>query len=394
MDELLMLSNSPGEVSGWVMPVAAAFAKLNAGARVTLTTLPCQYASGLEASCARGMEGIDEAGSFRSVWKHPAGGGRTLVLQLGGDPMFGALLKARTRGGWMIYTSRPRWRSLVDRFFLPDERAASRFEAKGVARRKYAVVGNLILDSVPAGAAQAEARSLLGLDQDGAVVSFLVGSRPFEYLAGLPFFIRAAQLLAASFANFTALLPLAPTADEALMRGCMSRAGLKWRGADSFEEIVWEGQGRSRIRFVRGHTFEAIGASDLAIALPGTNNLQIAALGVPLLMVAPLNEAENIPLDGLAGSMPLPPRLKKRLVLWYNDREKYLSLPNRLTGADIVPEHRCIMTPETVARLAAGLLSSPRKLDEIREGYKKVPLAKGAAARIAAAAADFFKEKV
>ena len=88
--------------------------------------------------------------------------------------------------------------------------------------------------------------------------------------------------------------------------------------------------------------------------------------------------------------MPLPPRVKSRLVRWYNSREKFLSLPNRLAGEQIVPEHRCHMTPETIARLTAELLSSPQKLAAIREGYKKVPLARGAAARIAAEAAAFF----
>ena len=373
------------------MPVAAAFARLGAPARVTLATLPCQYASGMEAACARGMEGVDAASSFSHVWRHFRGGGRTLVLQLGGDPMFGAMLKAKTRGSWMIYTARPRWRSLVDRYFLPDERAARRFEAKRVARRKYAVVGNLILDSVPDCGSREAARAGLGLAADGTVLSILVGSRPFEYCLGLPFFIRTAQRLAADFPNFTALLPIAPTADEALMRAAMDKAGLKWTGADKFEEIAWEGRGR--IRFVRGRTFEAIRASDLAIALPGTNNLQIAALDVPLLMAAPLNEAENIPLDGLAGSLPLPPGAKKRLVLWYNSRERFLSLPNRLTDEEIVPEHRRFMTPETVAKLAAELLSSPQKLRKILEGYKKVPLAKGAAPKIAAEAAAFFSKE-
>ena len=390
MDELLILSNSPGEISGWVAPVAAAFARLGAGARVTLAALPCQYASGMEAASARRLEGIDGADTFRSVWKNFRANGKTLVLQLGGDPMFGALLKIRTRGSWMIYTSRPRWLSLADQYFLPDERARRRFEAKSVSNGKYAVVGDLILDSVPACGGRDAARASLGLAQGTPTVSFLVGSRPFEYCTGLPFFIKAAQLLAKKHRDLTALFALAPTADEPLMRAKLAEAGLSWTGGDKFEEIVWAGQGRSRIRFARGDTFSAIKASDLAVALPGTNNLQIAALGVPLLMVAPLNEAENIPLDGLAGSMPLPPRVKSRLVRWYNSREKFLSLPNRLAGEQIVPEHRCHMTPETIARLASELLSSPERLAEIREGYKKVPLARGAAARIAAEAAAFF----
>ena len=76
---------------------------------------------------------------------------------------------------------------------------------------------------------------------------------------------------------------------------------------------------------VREGQYAAIAASSLAVAFPGTNNLQIASLGVPLLMIAPLNQAHNIPLDGIPGALPregaAAVAVKKKLVHWYNAKK-------------------------------------------------------------------------
>lgn len=105
------------------------------------------------------------------------------------------------------------------------------------------------------------------------------------------------------------------------------------------------------------------------------------------MMVAPLNEAENIPLDGIPGIIPMSvpgaKRLKKRLVFWYSSKERFVSLPNRIAGKMVVPEHRGIMTPSMVARMAEDLLDSPERLKKITDGYADIPFERGAAEKIA-----------
>ncbi|MEG1799521.1 MAG: cdisaccharide synthetase, partial [Synergistaceae bacterium] len=86
MDNIFILSNSPGEVSGWVKPTAAALASCGLGAKTTLVLLPCPYASGMEERYGREIYGIDDAVPFKSAWKsNISGSGKRLVLQLGGD---------------------------------------------------------------------------------------------------------------------------------------------------------------------------------------------------------------------------------------------------------------------------------------------------------------------
>ena len=393
MNNLYILSNSPGEVSGWVKPTASAVASENLPVRTTLVLLPCPYASGMEENYGKELNGVDESLSFKAVWKsHSRKADKNVVLQLGGDPMYGAMLSAKFRAGWLIYTSRPRWKNRVDHYFLPDAGAAAIFKQRGVDNSKFTVTGNLMIDSVPECGSSSEMKSVLGLSENERAISFLPGSRPFEYRGGYPFFITAAMEVLSKFSGCSAFLPVAPTVDENILHGGLLEAGITWSGEECAKEIVWRGKGR--IRLIRECQYQAIKASDLAVAFPGTNNLQIASMGVPLLMVAPLNEAENIPLDGIPGIIPLSipgaKRLKRRLVMWYSSREKFVSLPNRITGKAVVPEYRGIMTPYMVADLVTDLLLSPEKREKIIDGYSNISFERGAAKKIAEKLKDFF----
>lgn len=384
MNELLILSNSPGEVAGWVKPVAEAFASRNSGTRVTLAVLPCPYASGMEKRYGSEIYGIDRAVAFRDVLLVGRGAGKKMVLQLGGDPMFGALLSAKFRMDWMIYTSRPRWQGRVAHYFIPDAVAERRFIAANVKCEKFSKTGNLMLDSIPQYLSAEEARGRLGISNDAEIISFLPGSRPFEYSQGAAFFCRVAEEIMEAFPNIQVLMPIAPTVDEEILTKGLSGYNLTWSGDGQVETVFL---GNRSVRLVRGDTFAAIKSSKLAIALPGTNNLQIAALDVPLLMVAPLNEAENIPLDGIPGIIPafFPGYryIKRKLVFRMNSREKFISLPNRIAGKEIVPEHRGLLTPHIVADLTKELLGTPGRLERIRQGYQELDFLFGASKRIA-----------
>ena len=398
MNEIFALSNSPGEVSGWLGPVAEAIRASEAGVSITAVTLPCPYASGMEARCAGGLPGVTRSMTLRAALAECAAlrraPGRRLILQLGGDPMYGFALSFRMHAPWMIYTSRPKFPRHVAHYFLQDEKACARFDKAGVPASKRTVAGSLILDSVPR-----VSGAIPGFSFEGKkLITFMSGSRPFEYELGCGFFCECARRLHSSFPDWQAIMPVAPTVDEDVLRRGLAKAGFDWN-----EE---EHEGQSRVvsvrisdgydaPFIRTGQYEAIAASSLAVAPPGTNNLQIALLGVPLIMVAPLNEAQHIPLDGLAGAVPHKSRLmrgiKKRLVLWANAREKYISLPNRMAGESVLPERRELMTPESASRYIAELMASPAKRGAIKEGYAKLDLRRGAAERVADVVLKYFK---
>lgn len=393
MNTLFVLSNSPGEIAGWMGPVAKAAAE-RGGIELKAVTLPCPYASGREAQCALVFPCVTEALSFReAIAEKRREGEKISVLQLGGDPFFGYALSKKLRAPWTIYTSRPRWRRSVTRYFIPDEAAEKRFRKAGVPETQWLKTGNLMLDSVPR-VTEEQKKAFLsewGLEK-GPVIAFMAGSRPFEYETAFPFFVQTALLLRESFPEWQAVLPVAPTVEQGRLEVSLESAGFR---LEKENKALCVKAGSHGIPLLREGQYEALAAASLIVALPGTNNLQAAALGTPLLMAAPLNKAEEIPLDGLAGDIPLSwpgmRRAKKQLVHWYNGREKYLSLPNRLTGERLVPERRELMTPESLCLYVGEYLKAPELREKIAEGYSRLDLTKGAAAKIVAALENCFR---
>ncbi len=374
-------------------PVTRAVASGRPGQRAAAVTLPCPYASGREGAHAGTLPGVERVMNFKGAMRSAKEPGRSLVLQLGGDPMYGWALSAKLRCPWMIYTARPRWRGRVAHYFIPDGAARARFERAGVAAERYTVVGNLILDSVelPDAGAVGEARRRYGAGCEN-MIAFMPGSRPFEYELGFGFYCECAALLRERSAGWQAVLPVAPTVSEEILRAGLEKTGLAWRGEGRVEEIIL--RDGSSVPLVREGQYAAIAASSLAVAFPGTNNLQIASLGVPLLMIAPLNQAHNIPLDGLAGALPhknpAAVAFKKKLVHWYNESRDYVSLPNMIAGRGLLPERRELMTPESACRYIAELIESPERRRAIAESYAALDLGRGAAERIARRVCGYF----
>jgi len=122
--------------------------------------------------------------------------------------------------------------------------------------------------------------------------------------------------------------------------------------------------------------------SHLALTVPGTNNMQLALFGVPMVVILPLNRAELIPLDGIAGliSPKIPPvgLVKRKILLRLSRKIRFVALPNIRAGKEIVPEIRGIIKPEEVAEKAVELLSHPDKLKEISCQLKELTRERGA----------------
>ncbi|MDR1651935.1 MAG: hypothetical protein LBR87_09110 [Synergistaceae bacterium] len=388
--DLFITANSPGEISGWVVPTVREIRSRMRDCRITLVILPCQYASGMEVSLGlrSGADRCVGIGHIGGLIRGDSGNGparRRLVLHLGGDVMFGAYLSLRLRAGLWVYSSRPRWNMFVSRYFLPDENALKRFESSGVRREKYEMIGLLALDSIVLNESEDETREFLGISPDEPVMTCLTGSRPIEYTDGTRLMLSAARLVTDRFPELRVLLPLAPTVREDIFEKSLAEAGIKWTGESRIREIEL-GNGK-KAEVVRDRTLEALNCSKLAIAVPGTNNLQAAALYTPYIMILPLDRADEFPLDGLPGILPLScpgvKYLKKKYITRLNERTAFVSLPNKMAGRMIAPEIRGFFDARVIARHAIGLLESPEKLKEMERAFWEITRARGAAARLA-----------
>lgn len=390
--DLYITANSPGEIAGWVVPLVREVRARIWKCRITLAIVPCQYASGAELSYGA-QSGADRCVRIGDIGRLIAEDGKAetaptatrLTLHLGGDFFFSAYLSKRVKSPLWAYASRPRWRNFVERFFIPDHKAERRFALANLPQDRYERIGHLALDSVVLTESEEETRSLLGLNAEEPVVSFMTGSRPIEYRDGLPYFAGIAGQIAEQFPNHRIMFPLAPTVDEENLCEALKIAGIEWRGNTRVHAIRLAGDRWANV--VRGRTLEIMNCSKLIVAVPGTNNLQAAALYIPLIMVLPLDRSDEYPLDGLPGILPLwfpgVRKLKKAFIRKLNEKTDFVSLPNRMADKMIAPEIRGIFPPEDVVKEATALLGSPERLRQIARDFWELTHERGAAAKLA-----------
>jgi lipid-A-disaccharide synthase len=397
--DIFITANSPGEISGWAVPVIRELRAKIRRCRITVIILPCQYASGEEMALASdsGADRCLTLGRIKELKKESGGiVQKRLLLHLGGDTAFSVYISKIIKCPLWVYASRPRWKFFVERYFVPDAKSAERFKSGGVSERRYRVVGNLALDSVVLNETEDETREFLGIPPGVPVMVCLTGSRPIEYTGSLALFVRVSQIAAARFPDLRVIFPLAPTVREELIQKTLADSGIGWRGENRVREIDIA-QGRPAL-VVRNMTLEALNCAKLALALPGTNNLQAAAMLVPFIMVLPLDRADEFPLDGLMGIIPpaFPGfrRLKRAYINRMNEKTSVLSLPNKIAGRMIAPEIRGVFGPHVVARMAVGLLESPEKLKEISRAFLECTHERGASVKIAEDISKFVKGEV
>ena len=389
--ELYILANSPGEMSGWVAPVVTEVRSVLPDARITVALIPDWFTSGREREFAAQLPVNRVVGVFtliREIWKNRRdfAAKKNLVLFLGGDALYAKGLAALLKCQAMAYMPRVYHPADFSRIFVPTAAEKERAVRKGADPGHIIVVPTLALDSiVPSGTAQ-QIKVRLGLPEAARpVFSLMAGSRPSYVALSLDFMLDIAEKLLREYPAARALLPVSPFIDKEIVLSVLERREMKWE-ATSGGEIFLTGPER-RILFVFTHSHDAFVAADLAIVLPGTNNLQCAALGTPFIMLMPLNSVEHIPFEGLLGL--LYPRffpfnhLKKWIIAWMSPRVPYMSMVNRMAGRMLAPELRGLLTPEGVADTASALWRDTQRREKLRAELLELTHERGAARKIA-----------
>jgi lipid-A-disaccharide synthase len=391
---LVAIVNGPGEVAGWMLPLVERLKARSPESRVTAVITPCQFASGREREVVAASPAVDEAltlgGFFRRYWRARARAGgprdpRTVVVHFGGDPFYAAVA-ATVLGvpAWRYGTS-SRGLMRTDRYLVPDERTRAKLVARGVDPARINVVGQLVVDSVPLEAMNATRDTAPRVGREHVVL--LPGSRRFELVFMLPFYMRVLDELRARRSGATCTMPIAPFVSKSLFDAIALSAGYR---IHTREDGRWlETPGGTECRVIEGSPYPAILAADLAVTLPGTNTLQLAALGVPYVVLLPLNRGENIPLEGVAGWLLPSVRpfglFRRYLTWWMNRGIDYVALPNILTSEPVVPELRGVLEPGSVAGAVAGLLDDPARRATMAARLRQIAGQPGSADRAATA---------
>lgn len=404
--DIVIISNAPGELAAWVRPTVGELRRQYPEARVTVALVPCPYASGREAESLRSWNlGLQvwtpmQTVRFLLTGQVPAGSSRPgesgAVLFMGGDQFFGVLMARRTGFPLLVYTETTgRWPWAVDRFLLSDRTPYFEMRRRKVPPGKVALVGNLMVDSVNTRLSPPEARQRLKLKTEAMVVGLLPGSKPFKVLYVTPFLLRVAEILRAHDPSLQFILHQSPFTPLAQIERAISDPRYAQATGGTLGHLAKQ-DGESWILTAAGcpvrivppeFQYDGLAVDDLALTVPGTNTAELAVLGVPQVVVLPLNKPEEIPLEGLIGrigAVPLVGKWVKRMAIRYlAGRVGFTALPNRRMGRMVTPEMVGVLEPEAVARTAAEILQDAERRRQIKLDLLQAMGYRGAAATVA-----------
>ena len=396
---IVVTTNGPGELMGWARPFLRAVFDRAPDADVTVIFVPCPYATGHEAQATAAMfpkaHVLDPKAYGRFLLRGRANAAATpgmhrgagALQYLGGD-LFHATTVARRldlRPMTYKFTKRSYAQSFA-RFFALDDRNAAELRRNGAPADRVKVVGNLVPDGV-LGSLSRSVWSTRG----GSGVSIMPGSRPNEIRLGLPFFLAVARELRRRKPDVKITFVLSPfNGDDELRASLEARQDPRMFGISGTlraDGACIEADGES-FPIDRSGDYSAVANARLVVTIPGTKCIEAAVLGRPMLVAVPLNRADAITVNGLAGYLHLVPLvgrpLKSMIVRAAERRFRYVTQPNIDADREIVPEMRGVLHPADVAAKAAALLDDPAALDAMSDALSRIYLKDvGAAGRMA-----------
>jgi hypothetical protein len=358
-------ANGPGEFAGWVRPLLT---EMYAGAPETdvrLFFVPDDYATGREPDVARALfprAHVYAPGQYlRFALGRPLAGlppSVDRVQYLGGDLMHAARVHKRLGGVATSYKfSRKAFRALFARVFAVDESNRRQLLAWGIPDERISVIGNLAIDGALAESSGGYGDPPSDAARDGIVL--LPGSRKHEVANLYSFFVAVAVVLRRRLGDVAIAFGRSPFTTDAELDAAL-RAGGDPR-AYGFKAELAEGgtairAGEHRFALVRATMRSAVNAR-LALSIPGTKLIELAAIGVPSICCLPMNAPElaviNGPLQYLGRLPGIGAPLKRAAAVAFTKRFRFFAQPNIDAERELIPELSGTLFPARVAAVAA-----------------------------------------
>jgi hypothetical protein len=366
---LALTANGPGEFSGWVRPLLTALYARDPSLEVHLFFVPDDYATGREAEVARAMFPTVHAYApfeyVRFVFGRkfpglPASVDR--VQYLGGDLMHAVRLNKRLGGIATSYKfSRKSYREVFARVFAVDEANRKQLVSWGTPDERIDIIGNLAIDGALAEAAGAFGDGESDVARDGIII--LPGSRKHEVANVYSMFVAVAIELRRRFSDVPIAFGRSPFTTDAELAAALE-AGGDARVYGVRAELVDGGTAirHGDMRFpVVPAAMRAATQARLAVTIPGTKLIELAALGVPAICCVPLNAAELIVINGplqYVGKLPfIGGPIKRKAVAMFASRFEHYAQPNTDMGKRLLPELSGTLFPSRIAAVAAQYYS-------------------------------------
>ncbi len=397
--DFLILSNGPGEVTTWVLPVVRAlraqFGDNRENVRISVVLSPCPHASGKEEAIASSFPEVDRVqspehffnfllwGKTKDNWDWRSPG---MVIFLGGDQFFALLIAKRLGYATLVYAEwEARWLPWVDYFALAQDLVAAKIPPK--YRHKCTVVGNLMADL----------GDIYPVSSTTALIGLLPGSKSAKLAQGVPLSLAIAEEIASQRSSTRFILPLAPTlTPEALARFARPETNpliAKLEGISGELISTPEGyflvspQGVKIELVTRFPAFDLLSQCALCLTTVGANTAQLGSLAIPMLVLIPTQQLDAMRawdgIPGILANLPLVGSYLATVINWLILRQKRLfAWPNLWAKSEIVPELVGELSPKAIATQVLELLDNPTELDKMRDRLIQVRPQAGAATRL------------
>ncbi|MCX5750245.1 MAG: lipid-A-disaccharide synthase [Candidatus Saganbacteria bacterium] len=216
--------------------------------------------------------------------------------------------------------------------------------------------GHPLLDIVKPSLSKEEAKNKFLGKATGLVVSLCPGSRPQEIKSLLPILLKAGEKIKAEIPDVEFLMPVA--------------------SAKIAEELSGK-LGALKIKTIVGKNYDVLAASDLAVCVSGTINLECCLLGVPNIMTYKLS---------------LPTYLIGKYLLRALERIPFFSMPNILLGEKVVPELTMAdANPDKIAKEALLILKNPGRQDKMKADFERLKQKLGSFGVLSACAKEILR---
>jgi lipid-A-disaccharide synthase len=291
------------------------------------------------------------------------------VLYLGGDLMHAGRVNDRLGGRLRSYKfARRSLRERLQTVYAVDAANERDIRASSIPPERIEVVGNLAIDGALGEASgrfgSGAARTPASDWKDGVLI--MPGSRRLEIANLVPFFLQTAVRLRALVPGVPIAFGISPFTELGELETALAGGG---------DPRFWGTRGRV-VELPGGPALQPLGDAApfpivhdamraasralVALTIPGTKCIELAALGVPTVACTPLNAPElavvNGPLQYL-GRIPLAGNaLKRAVALRVAARFPMAAQPNIDAGEMLMPELRGTLTPGHIAARVAAYL--------------------------------------
>ncbi|PSB13835.1 lipid-A-disaccharide synthase [filamentous cyanobacterium Phorm 46] len=417
--DILILSNSPGELATWVRPAVQALrqqlANRGTEARISVVLSPCPHATGKEAEIASSYPEVDRvqapehffsfllSGKTAQNWDwHETG----VVLFLGGDQFFTVVIGKRLKYRTVTYAEwDARWYRWIDKFGAMKPEVFAKVPQKYAS--KFAVVGDLIAEvadrkstDLPCflalhGNAYPEASPAPKIE----LIGLLPGSKAAKLALGVPLCLAIAQSIHRIRPQTRFVIPVAPTIDvqtiarfaDPEQNPCLHLFDSASAELHLTESPFLQTANNLKIElWTETPAYNLLSECSLCLTTVGANTAELGSLAVPMIVLIPTQQLDAMKawdgLPGLLANLPLVGSVFATAINWailQLGKGKLYAWPNIWAGEEIVPELIGRLEPDAVADLAIDYLSHPDKLARMGDRLRAVRGESGAAKKIA-----------